>query len=106
MKELKVTIDKIIPYTTARATFSQILDEVARDNYLVIARRYKPAAVVASVDYFNKLKSFYDKEKALIEMRKARRGLQEEFNGLLRKMGKDPQTISEAEVNKILGIQT
>lgn len=105
MEELQVTLDKIVPFTSARATFSQVIDEVVRNDYLIIARRYKPAAVIVNPAYFNKLQKAAEELRRSEELRSARMAIAGEFSKYLRKQGKDPYTISEKEVNKILDIK-
>jgi len=53
---LEVPIDKIVPVTNARARIASLVSDVQKTNSLyVLTRGGKPAAVLASVDYLNKL---------------------------------------------------
>lgn len=100
--KLRVTLDKVVPFTSARATFSQMLDEIAKKDYLVIARRYDPAAVVVSPEYFAKLLEAYESVEREKDLRNAQKEVAEEFGDYLRKQGKNPLTVSEKEIKKLL----
>jgi len=100
--KLQVTLDKVIPFTSARATFSQMLDEITKKDYLVIARRYNPAAVVVSPSFFAKLLEAFEVVKREKELRSAQRAVAEEFSNYLKKQGINPLTISEKKIDKLL----
>lgn len=104
MEKLQVSLDKIIPYTNARETFSQVLDRAQKDKYLVIARRYKPAIIIVSPKYFMQLKKDAEELRFKKAFHDAHLALADEFSAYLKKIGKDPYTIPEEEVEELLNV--
>lgn len=58
-KPLSVTLDKIIPVSKARANFSDLLDKVKDEEYLILSKRYKPKAALVDLDFLGKLINVY-----------------------------------------------
>lgn len=64
-------MNNIISSTTMRANFATTLDELARQNYLLVARRGKISHAIVNLDFLEDLLALNNKEY-LTSIRQAR----------------------------------
>jgi prevent-host-death family protein len=60
---LQVTSHQIIPTSSARKNFKQIVERARGDHYFLITRTGEPAVVVADVKYFEKVLALAERNK-------------------------------------------
>lgn len=68
---LTVSLDQLVPFSQARAGLADLLDGIKRKEYVVISRKYQPAAILANIKFFDKVLRGYkawQKEKTFDEM--------------------------------------
>ena len=92
---LKVTLDRVIPLTEARARLSEIIEQTSGDQFWVLTQHGRPRVALVDVKYLDRLIQgvwFSD----LLSRSQAG------FDEYLRKRGLDPATVTEEEVEEIL----
>jgi prevent-host-death family protein len=92
---LKISIDRVIPLTEARARLSELVEKTIGDQFWVLTKGGKPRVAVVDVNYLDQLV-----RRAWFNDLSARS--QAAFDDFLRRQGLDPETISEAEAEAIL----
>lgn len=94
---MKVSLDKIIPFTEARANLSKLVEEVEGNLFFVINKQNKKRAVLVDPDYFESLVKQAESQR-MLEIRKT---LQKKFLAYAKKkLGK--KNITEKEAYKLL----
>jgi prevent-host-death family protein len=92
---LKVTLDRVIPLTEARARLSEIVEQTSGDQFWVLTRRGRPRVAVVDVEYLDRLM-----RRAWFNDLASRS--QSAFDEYLQRRGLDPATVTEEEVKALL----
>lgn len=59
-KTLKVSLDQIVPFSQARANLASLINKLEKKKYVVISKKYRPAAALVDLKFLNKiLKAYY-----------------------------------------------
>lgn len=95
---LQIQPKNIIPITAARAKLDDLVTDARGSNFFVISRKGKAAAALIDVNYIMEL----EKKLDFAEMRRLHQEMQESFRKYLIKQGKNPDTMSDEEAEKIL----
>lgn len=95
---LQIQPKNIIPITDARAKLDDLVTQANGNNFFIISRKGKAEAAIIDVDYIMEL----EKKLDFAEMRRLHQEMQENFRKYLIKQGKDPDTMSDEEAEKIL----
>lgn len=95
---LQIQPKNIIPITDARAKLDDLVTDARGNNFFVISRKGKAEAAIIDVDYIMEL----EKKLDFAEMRRLHNEMQESFRKYLIKQGKNPDTMSDEEAEKIL----
>ncbi len=94
-------MNKIIPATKVRTQWKKLVQSLPREQAITITRHYKQEAVIANPEYFRKLEQSYNHQKML----EAMDTLSASFERSLRLKGKNPEKLTEREVNRLLEIE-
>lgn len=95
---LQIQPKNIIPITDARAKLDDLVTDARGSNFFVISRKGKAEAAIIDVNYIMEL----EKKLDFAEMRRLHQEMQESFRTYLIKQGKNPDTMSDEEAEKIL----
>lgn len=95
---LQIQPKNIIPITDARAKLDDLVTDARGNNFFVISRKGKAEAALIDVNYIMEL----EKKLDFVEMRRLHQEMQESFRKYLIKQGKNPDTMSDEEAEKIL----
>ena len=60
---MNISLQKIIPFSQARSTLSDLVDRVNREQFFVISKQNKQKAVLVDIDYFQNLQKELEKER-------------------------------------------
>ena len=94
-------MNKIIPATKVRTEWRKLVQRLSREQAVTVTRHYKEEAVIADPDYFKELVQTYDHQKML----EAMDTLSSSFERALQVKGKQPEKLTEREVNRLLDIE-
>jgi prevent-host-death family protein len=92
---LKISIDRVIPLTEARARLSELVEKTFGDQYWVMTKGGKPRVALVDVEYLDQLV-----RRAWFNDLSVRS--QASFDDYLRVRGYDPGDIREDEAETIL----
>ena len=95
---LQLRASNIIPITKARRVLDDLVDKAKGDTFFAISRQGKPDSALIDLDYLMGMQKRLDQ----FEFEQALVGLQEGFREYLKKIGKNPDTITDKEAEKIL----
>jgi prevent-host-death family protein len=92
---LKVSIDRVIPLTEARARLSELVEKTLGDQYWVMTKGGKPRVALVDVEYLNQLvrRAWFN------DLSTRTRASYDDF---LRSRGLDPEKIDGIEAEAIL----
>ena len=94
---LQVALNKIVPFSEARSGLSKLVEQVAKDKYIVISKQNKQKAVLLDVNYFEYLQNEAEKE----QMRVLEDELSGGFSDYINKAGSG-KVVDEAEAYRLL----
>jgi len=92
---LKVSLDRIIPLTEARARLSEIVEQTRDEQFWVLTRRGRPRVAIVDVEYLDRLV-----RRAWFNDLASRS--QTAFDEYLQRRGIDPATVAEGEIEALL----
>ena len=92
---LQVSLDQIIPLTTARSRLSELVEKTYNNRFWVLTKSGKPRVALVDVEYLDKLMRQASFNELSAQSHSA-------FDDYLRRQGFDPDTISEDEAEAIL----
>lgn len=96
---MNISLDKIIPFTEARNTLSDLVDRVRKDQFFVISKQNRQKAVLVDIDYFQSLQKELEKER----LTQIENILQRKFAQYTKKSQKDKSLTEEKAYQKLTG---
>jgi prevent-host-death family protein len=92
---LKISIDRVIPLTEARARLSEIVEKTLGDQFWVMTKGGKPRVALVDVEYLDRLvrRAWFNDLSARAKV---------SFDDYLRARGYEPGSIAEEEAEDIL----
>jgi hypothetical protein len=98
MYMLQLRASNIIPITIARQKLDDLIDKAKGNTFFAISRQGKTDTALIDLNYLMGMQRRLD----ALEFDQARAGLHQGFREYLIKIGKNPDTISDEEAEKIL----
>jgi len=61
MTNTQITLDQVVPISTARSRLSQLVDQIQDEDFVVVSKKYQPQAALVSLAFFKQLLQIYQR---------------------------------------------
>lgn len=95
---LQLRASNIVPISKARQQLDDLIDQAKGNTFFAISRQGKPDAALINLDYLMGMQERLDR----LEFEQALERSREGFRQYLIKIGKNPNTMTDEEAEKIL----
>lgn len=96
---MNISVDKIIPFTEARNTLSDLVDRVCKDQFFIISKQNRQKAVLVDIEYFQSLQKKLEKER----LTRIEKTLRNKFSQYSKKFQKGKNLTEEEAYKKLTG---